>query len=182
MKKNIILLGAFTFSSLAYSQVGIDTDTPKATLDVMAKATDLTNPDGIIAPRLTGAQLKAKDGLYDTPQTGTIVYVTEALATIDTSTKTVNVTNLGYYYFDGAVWQMLKGTEPWKVSGTTNDATTNIQNIYQTGRVGIGLDPGNNPIGNLQVTEYNTSGEAGFSFSIYKSVVLQQAGRQVRNL
>ncbi len=60
-------------SVAAYSQVGIDTDTPKATLDVMAKATDLNKTDGLIAPRLTGAQLKAKDELYDTPQTGTII-------------------------------------------------------------------------------------------------------------
>ena len=38
MKKNIILLGSLILSSVAYSQVGIDTHDPKATLDVVVTA------------------------------------------------------------------------------------------------------------------------------------------------
>lgn len=107
MKKNIILLGAFTLSSLAYSQVGVNTETPKATLDVVASPADATKTDGLIAPRLTGNQLRGKNALYTADQTGTLVYVTAA----DSSPagKTVNVTAPGYYYFDGVVWQTFKG-------------------------------------------------------------------------
>ncbi|WP_205625917.1 tail fiber domain-containing protein, partial [Flavobacterium hydatis] len=32
------------------------------------------------------------------------------------------------------------GPEPWRVAGTTNEATSNTQNIYQMGRIGIGTN------------------------------------------
>ncbi|RXM42875.1 tail fiber domain-containing protein, partial [Flavobacterium sp. YO12] len=38
--------------------------------------------------------------------------------------------------------------EPWRVAGTTNEATSNTQNIYQMGRIGIGT---NNPSKELSV-------------------------------
>ena len=50
MNKNIILLAALIISAVAYSQVGIDTDTPKETLDIKASSTSTTKKDGLIAP------------------------------------------------------------------------------------------------------------------------------------
>ncbi|MNU12744.1 hypothetical protein D3C71_07750 [compost metagenome] len=67
MKKIIITIGVLV-SGAVYSQVGIDTETPKATLDVTGKPSDLTKADGIIAPRLKGSELKAKDALYGADQ------------------------------------------------------------------------------------------------------------------
>ncbi|MGE8554672.1 MAG: hypothetical protein ACN6OB_12155 [Chryseobacterium jejuense] len=179
MKKKILLNTTIVISSIAYAQVGINTTTPKATLDVIAAPLDLTKTDGFIAPRLTGPELKAKDTNYDIPQTGTIVYVTQALLPVDTTTKTANVTNIGYYYFDGVIWQTLKGStagEPWRVSGTANEATSNIQNIYQTGKVAIGTDPGVTPAGNLYVFENNVSGAAGFSNGIQNELTSNKKG------
>ena len=98
MKKNIILLGSLILSSVAYSQVGIDTDQPKATLDIKASPTSTTKIDGLIAPRVTGTELKDNDAKYGTEQDGAIIYVTAALTT--TTDKTSNVTSIGYYYFD----------------------------------------------------------------------------------
>ena len=114
MKKHIILLGTLVLSTVAYSQVGINTETPKATLDVVASPNKPALIDGFIAPRLKGTELKAKDALYTTDQIGTLVYVTEALdgnsstpATEDDVTaKTINVTQPGYYSFDGTKWVM----------------------------------------------------------------------------
>ena len=40
------------------------------------------------------------------------------------------------------------GAEPWRVAGTTNSATSNTENIYQMGRIGIGT---NNPGKELSV-------------------------------
>ena len=143
MKKNIILLGAIAISSLAFSQVGINTETPQATLDVAVKATGASLPEGIIAPRLTGDEIKSRDTLYDTPQKGAIVYATSAVGSA--STKTTNITAEGYYYFDGSVWTKFgSGTgastsEPWNVQGTTIQATGNSQNIYQQGKVAVGF-------------------------------------------
>ena len=47
MKKNIILLGALIISGVAYSQVGINTESPKATLHVLGSPTDTSKLDGI---------------------------------------------------------------------------------------------------------------------------------------
>lgn len=106
MKKIIFTIGVLV-SGAAYSQVGINTEIPKATLDVTGNPSDLSKTDGIIAPRLKGAELKAKDALYGADQNASLVYVTEALAIADTSSKTVNVTSIGYFYFDGSIWQKL---------------------------------------------------------------------------
>ncbi|WP_343642375.1 hypothetical protein [Chryseobacterium sp.] len=63
------------------------TTSPSSTLDVRGKATTTTSLDGIIPPRLTGAQLRAKT--YTAAQTGAMLYVTAA----DTAParQTVNV-------------------------------------------------------------------------------------------
>lgn len=104
MKTMIYLLLPFVGISVK-GQVGINTVTPQATFDVMTNTVDVTKPDGIIAPRLKGTDLKNKDSLYTNNQKGTIVYVTEGLDLGDTTLKTTNVTRVGYFYFDGEVWQ-----------------------------------------------------------------------------
>ncbi len=138
---NQLLLVAVLFTPIGLKgQVTIGSDMPpQATLDVVASETDAETAVGIIAPRLTGDELKAKDDLYTTAQTGVIVYVTAATSAV--STKTTNVTDAGYYYFDGTMWQSLKGENagaPWNVAGTTTPARLNTENIYQMGSVGIG--------------------------------------------
>ena len=146
-KKNIILLGTLIISSAAYSQVGIDTDQPKATLDIKASPTSTTKIDGLIAPRVTGTELKNNDIKYTANQDGAIIYVTEALTT--TTDKTTNVTSIGYYYFDKTQgtegrWMKIANPttpiayqEPWNVQGGTTPATTNSQAIYQNNTVAI---------------------------------------------
>lgn len=104
MKTLIYFFLSFTVISIQ-GQVGINTENPQATLDVMSNAVDTTKADGIIAPRLKGSDLKNKDSVYRNDQTGSIVYVTEGLESGSTTDKTVNVTHVGYYYFDGEVWQ-----------------------------------------------------------------------------
>ncbi|WP_209389045.1 hypothetical protein [Chryseobacterium sp. RR2-3-20] len=93
------------FNIVIFSQVGINTTEPKATLDVMVNITDASKADGIIAPRLKGSDLKLKDALYNDDQKGTIVFVTEPLLFSETSFKTANVVENGYYYFDGLIWK-----------------------------------------------------------------------------
>ena len=143
MKKKIILLGTLIISGVAFSQVGIDTDTPKATLDIKASPTSTTKIDGLIAPRLKGSELKTNDTKYASDQDGAIVYVTEALASANTSTKTANVTSIGYYYFDKTLdsgsgqWVKVRngydpsGTEPWYNQADGTQATSNTQNIIR---------------------------------------------------
>lgn len=109
------------FSSVTlFSQVGINTENPKATLDIVASPGDNTKTDGIIAPRLTGAELKAKDALYTTAQKGAIIYATSASASAGVAgEKTININEEGFYYFDGAIWRKIS-------AGTGSGTDTSI--------------------------------------------------------
>ncbi len=140
MKKLLLPVIIIATSMKIHAQVGVNTSTPAATLDVVGKPGEQTVPDGFIAPRLTRAQIIAKT-IYSSNQQGAIVYVTDASGT--TNAATAKVTGAGYYYFDGTVWQAIGGTpvvptEPWNIQGSNTAATANGQNIYQNGNVALG--------------------------------------------
>lgn len=164
MKKYLLTIGIFCFS-IGFAQVGINTTTPATTLDVVGKPTDTSSFDGLTAPRITGNQLRAK--AYTGAQTGALVYIT--VADTAPSGQTINITNTGYYYFDGSVWQ---STGTASVAGdTTNDAFVNNTSsarvelgaksdgtarstgtqfaISDAGKVGIGAAP--DPIAELLI-------------------------------
>lgn len=149
-------MGVLSFlgvGALSYAQqgnVGVNTDTPQVTLQVDGKAAARTVADGIMAPRLTGNQLKDKDAVYTAIHAGALVYVTAAAN--PTTTKTAAVTSAGYYYFNGSVWVKTPADyrEPWNVAGTDTPATLNTQNIYQMGKVVVGIK---NPYLDLSVVQ-----------------------------
>jgi uncharacterized protein (TIGR02145 family) len=105
MKKTFLLgfLALWCGLSMLSAQVGINTEEPKATLDIVAAKTDGTTAEGVIAPRLDRAALNAKEAKYTAAQTGAIVYVNNA-ANGTAAGQAINVTSVGYYYFDGTVW------------------------------------------------------------------------------
>lgn len=113
MKKFLLtatMLVCFTAISQAQQgRVGINTTTPAATLDVVGDATNTSKPDALLVPRLTRAQLTAKDAAYVAAQNGALAFVT----TIDgtASAKTTNVTAVGFYYYDApsTTWKTLGG-------------------------------------------------------------------------
>jgi hypothetical protein len=86
----LLLVGSFS-----YAQIGINSENPSATLDVIGNPADPFKFDGIIAPRITGDQLRAKN--YTASQNGAIVFVTQE----DTSPA-------GHYYFDGSSGKWIK--------------------------------------------------------------------------
>lgn len=101
----------FLLSLIAISvrgQVGINTQTPKATLDVVGKPNEATHFDGIIPPRITGNQLATKT--YTPSQTGAIIVATSPA--VNLSGQVIHVTESGLYYFDGNVWQALSKEKP----------------------------------------------------------------------
>jgi len=117
MKKTILSLtiillfanGAFNLNA----QVTVGSNSiPNATLDVVAESPgNASIAEGIIAPRLTGDQIKAKDGVYGILQNGAIVYATAAVSGTPVG-KTINITAAGYYYYDAvdAVWKGFGGS------------------------------------------------------------------------
>lgn len=105
--------------TITYSQIGINTENPKATLDIKSSPSDLTVIDGIIPPRLSGDELKSKETLYGSDHVGTIVYITSAVTS--PSTITANVNESGHYHFDGTLWHKMKLSSV----DDTNDAWVN---------------------------------------------------------
>ena len=82
-------------------QVGINTQTPETTLEVVGKPNDISHYDGIIPPRITGNQLAAKT--YSSAKQGAMVYAISPPSNLTGQVK--NITESAPYYFDGTLWQ-----------------------------------------------------------------------------
>lgn len=112
MKTKFTHLTAILISGVSFSQVGINTASPKTTLDVSATRdtsgliTNNSQTFGLQAPRLTRAELTANTATYGINQTGALIYITDVTGG-DATGQRINVTAMGYYYFDGTVWQRL---------------------------------------------------------------------------
>lgn len=144
------------------AQVGINTETPKATLDVSSSPLNASKTDGIIPPQLTGNQLKSKDLLYTSALAGTIIYASSAANPV--STKTINVTAAGFYYFDGSVWQSMKGTGSPDLNIYKDDGTlTSTRNVTMN---------------NKQL--HFTNGSNGFIFNANGNLGILDAGGSTR--
>lgn len=139
-KSRIASTAIFCFSTFTFAQVGINTGAPASTFDVQAKnPTNTQSLEGVIAPRLLGSQLSAKT--YTSAQTGAIVYITDATATL--TGQTINVSSAGYYYFDGTVWRKMLTTvanNSWLLADTALSSKVNgLQNLT------LPAQPGNGP-------------------------------------
>lgn len=144
MLKSITFLVALFMGVLFYSQVGVNTTNPQATLDVVGKPADASKADGIIAPRMTASQLFAKNAVYAAAQNGTLVYITNANLTptqLDDA-KVSDVTTTGYYSFNGEKW--LKFAEG-EVERTTVFFNGNDPNTATTFSLEPPIDDDGNP-------------------------------------
>lgn len=104
MKKIFLILSLSLVTTQVFSQVGINTSEPKATLDVVGKPSETNVLDGFIVPRITAIQLKAKN--YTSEQKGALIYVTEDFMDSDDAIGQVEwVKSIGLYEFDGIKWK-----------------------------------------------------------------------------
>lgn len=107
--KNTLGILFTTISTLLLSQVGINTDDPKTTMDVSAARNSQgliiynDQPIGLQAPRLTRAELTSITASYTTDQRGSLLYITD-ISGGNRNAQRTNIDAIGYYYFDGLVW------------------------------------------------------------------------------
>lgn len=133
MKNLITLLGIFGYSILVSSQVGVNTTTPSATLDIVAKNTSATSVDGIIAPRIDRLKALNMSGVPN----GTFIYIND-ISTGTATGQAANINATGYYYFEGTAWKKFAG------SGGSGD---NIYNADGTLAGNRNLNLGGNSLG-----------------------------------
>lgn len=122
--KKILTFMVFTNFLHLSAQVGINTNVPVTTLDVVGKPDVITSLDGVIAPRMSGDQLRQKN--YLVAQQGALVYITSASSVL--TGQVVNVVGSGYYYFDGSLWVALKPA----AAAVTNVISNSINTISST--------------------------------------------------
>lgn len=139
MKKILLLFMSSTFS--IYSQVGVGTTTPSSTLDVIATnpTGTSTNVDGILIPRVDRQRAQSMTG---TP-TSTMIYV-NSIATGTATGTAANITAIGFYFFDGTVWQRINtgANTNWALSGNAG-TTAGTNFIGTTDAVDLRIRTGN---------------------------------------
>ncbi|VXB01470.1 MULTISPECIES: hypothetical protein [Chryseobacterium] len=145
MKNCYLLVVLFIMGYNINAQVGINTNNPKSTLHVQ-KRTELTFPDGIIPPRISGDSLRLKEAAYTAAQNGAIVYVTSPATT--TGPKTNGVTSDGLFIYDAVtnnssgnpgLWFKLPTTAS---SGTTGDGAFSAKFTSTLSLLGLGVGGG----------------------------------------
>jgi hypothetical protein len=177
MKKIILILNTLLMLCAithVYSQVGINTTTPKATLDVEGKPSIISETDGILPPRLLRSQLISKTD-YGTDQIGIIVYVSDLSGT--NNAQTVNVTEIGHYYFNGSVWVKVGGSIS---SNAFGDIKSGIQANDHNGWVILD----GRPINSLTVTQQTVAASLGLSGNLpdANNAYLSQNGSTLGNV
>ena len=119
--KRALFLFLITSTFYVQAQVGIGTTSPDTTLDIEAAnpTGTTTNVDGILIPRVTRERAMS----MATVPVSTLIYVTETTTGSATSTA-INITTVGFYYYDGTVWQKINtgANTNWALTG--NSGTT----------------------------------------------------------
>ena len=142
MKRIFILLGFVGLTNI-YAQkgrVGVNTDAPKATLDINGSSVD--NIKGILIPRVTTAEMKTMSGdaNFGVHQHSNLVYLTDTMPTADQADKHEYVTDEGFYYWNNTALKWIPLND-LRYVGRGNHIT------MDAGQNGTSLLAGSNNIG-----------------------------------
>ncbi len=145
---NAPFLVAFFSGSFLFSQVGINTVTPKSTLEVIAKTDGTAQTEGLMIPRLTGDQIKTMTNNLQSGTESLMIYATSAPTVSNASVA--KIIQPGYYYWNGTIWENIGGVNSniYTADGTITTALAarnvdlNGKNLIFSGigSVGIGTN------------------------------------------
>lgn len=175
MKNNYLFFTVFFVQILAFSQVGINTYTPKASLDVVGQPTDVNVPDGVIVPRITRLDLISKT-VYSSDQVGALIYVIDLSGVNNTTTE--NVTTTGYYFYDGLKWQKLSRQNI--ADNEYGDLKQGFQTLDHNGWVLLN----GRPVSSLSASQQANAASIGFTVNLpnANNSVLVQNGNTLGNV
>ncbi|MFV0390880.1 MAG: hypothetical protein ACK5KP_03195 [Paludibacteraceae bacterium] len=148
-------IGMVILSDTLQAQVTLGSNTApngNAILDLKNTADENASTKGLLLPRVMLTSTTAYAPL-----------TAHVAAMVVYNTATAGDVTPGYYYNDGTKWMRIAdtGIEPWYNVLTNKSATSNTQDIYQTGKVGIGTTTPNKK---LEVNS-GTTGETGLRFT-----------------
>lgn len=116
MKKSLIFVGMLCigYANAQEGKVGINTDAPKATLDInpntVNDASTATTNEGLLIPRLG----KSRVAMMAKPETSTLVYVSGTDYTPENETaptakdlRVAEIKSEGFYYYNGTKWEQI---------------------------------------------------------------------------
>lgn len=131
MRKVYTLFFAITIVFIANAQVKIGNDPTTVNVNSLLELESTTK--GLLIPRIALTTNSTNASPFASHVAGMIIY----------NTATVGDVVPAFYYNDGAKWVRIAGegiasTEPWFNVASNMGATSNTQNIYQMGNVGIG--------------------------------------------
>lgn len=124
MKKQLLILLLLSFKG--FTQIGINTTTPNAMLDV----TSATN--GVLFPRIALTANNVAAPVVN-PQGGALVTATVVYNTA--TVAGVNGVAPGYYYWNGSIWVTFSTSIDWKLNGNTAITSPAIPATYGTSTI-----------------------------------------------
>jgi len=122
----LLLLAIFTFTQTILAQVTIGSGEPPQNYSILEVVSSSAEPGGLRLPHVSETdklRIDTEITLSPGKSKGLLIF---------------NTDKGELEYWDGTEWATLSPIEPWMVSGTTNKASLNDQNIYQKGQVSIG--------------------------------------------
>lgn len=183
----LILLSAWVTSIAAYSQIGINTHIPEATLDIRAQnvSGSAKNVDGLLIPRVD--RERAKNMLQ--VETSTLIYVNDIKTGLAID-QASNIDETGFYYFEKTKGKWVKlipqgvvsSQTPFKAMTGLSSGTFNMS--ANNGQEGVNFFEFNISNGNLvmpsavaykdRTISVRNSASTAFGFTFQETYVTNQ--------